>query len=618
MIHKHPVGARGPAVMAAVMTLTAPAVARSQQIRMGPIVQVSPSGTGHHWFTSIAAAPDDSLHLMACGIRQPSRQNTWQGFLYLSDDRGRTWRVGMVDSTGINVSEETCAFGPRGRAYFIAQPWSREMDEGRSVLHFYRSGDGGNTWLGPTTDQWLDYARMAVDNSDGPYGGRIYAVGNKGRKDGLAGKEVFSSPDGYLLGPRVVVPAAREYRTHSNFPQQARVLGDGSVIAAYWSRLYPSNGDTTEAKLQFGIEIIRSTDGGQSFEQPVLAARAASHQDVAPTFDSYDGPEGTVLVLAWSDSAGGRPRAHLASSFDGGKSWTHPMLVDDAPARPSDLSRGRDADRASVAVTRDGVIGLTWVEQQGDCWRFSASVDSGRSFLPSVPLNRCPRRPPAEANAYGDYLWAVPFIDIDSAPGMDTARTGITVRYWESARTWSAGIAADAGGAFHPAWVLPRDYGRLWTTTVRVTRQQTSPPKPTLASLADVSSRVAFTISDLQYDYAGGTLRLSLSLFNKDSVALKGPIIVSSGAISSRLGTVAVLEPDGVEDGHPLWSFSSSLRGGLLRPHEESGPRQLTLSITRIPVEKRPGLDWKNLWRHRFTIELKVYAPVFDTSSRAR
>src|SRR5258708_39808292 len=115
------------ASLAAVALSAAPRAA--QRILVAPPVQVSPAGSGHHWFTSIVAASDDARHLMACGIRQAPRQNSWQGFVYTSHDRGARWAVALLDSSTQNVSEETCAFGPNGAAYFIAQPLSRDFVE---------------------------------------------------------------------------------------------------------------------------------------------------------------------------------------------------------------------------------------------------------------------------------------------------------------------------------------------------------------------------------------------------------------------------------------------------------------------------------------------------------
>ena len=101
-------------------------------------------------------------------------------------------------------------------------------------------------------------------------------------------------------------------------------------------------------------------------------------------------------------------------------------------------------------------------------------------------------------------------------------------------------------------------------------------------------------------------------------MALKAPLIVRGGPVASTLGGVAVLEPDDISDGHSLWDFSSMVRGGLLRPQEESGPRQLSFSMTGIPAPKRPGIDQNDLWRRRFTVELKVYADQQGTSNGLR
>ncbi len=102
-----------------------PGVRDSSRDHSGAPEQISPAGTGHHWFTSIVSAPDDARHIMACGMRQTPRQNSWQGFVYASHDGGLNWAVALVDSETQSVSEETRAFGSNGAAYSTDRPIAR-------------------------------------------------------------------------------------------------------------------------------------------------------------------------------------------------------------------------------------------------------------------------------------------------------------------------------------------------------------------------------------------------------------------------------------------------------------------------------------------------------------
>jgi len=457
---------------------------------------------------------------------------------------------------------------------------------------------------------------MVVDATDGPYGGRIYVMGNGGRpsdssKPKVASKEAFLSGDGREIGPRVRMPAGTAYRVDGNFPQHVLVLPNGDVLAVYWIRLRRSEADTTESTLERGIEVVRSRDGGRSFDPPLLVAHAKALLDLVPSIGSYQTSRGSVVLLAWSDSSQGRQRVQLARSTDNGASWSAPEVVDDAPAsRSRDGGRGRDAEWGGLAVNRDGVIVVTWVEQDWACWRISASLDSGRTFLPSVPLNRCPRRPPSATETYEDFLEAVPFID--SADGKGEAKEpGISVRYWDPASAGPPGLVADAGGAFHALWVLPHDQGRLWTTTIRVKRGPTPGTESRRKGLQDVTSRVAFGITGIHYDWAAGTLALSLAVLNRDSLMIRAPLILEAKAIKSSLGPIAPLNPDEWDHGHAVWDLSLTLESDRLRSHEETEPRWLTFSMDRPPPVGGPGVKPGEMWPARgFSVALRVYGSV--------
>src|SRR6185436_14502398 len=99
----------------------------------------------------------------------------------------------------------------------------------------------------------------------------------------------------------------------------------------------------------------------------------------------------------------------------------------------------------AVAVNKDGVVGVSWYrrgvppDEAVRSVRFTASVDGGETFLPTVEVNAYPgvTRPKGPAL----YVFSGnSFLVSASLPG--SARLGDT-----------AGLAADAGGGFHPFWV---------------------------------------------------------------------------------------------------------------------------------------------------------------------
>src|SRR5260370_17738566 len=92
----------------------------AQSIQVGPRVPISsPEGGWHNWIV-IEADPNDEHNLIACGSKWSSQTNSLSGFLYASFDGGRSWQLKVNDASSPWVSEESCAFRPNGRAYFVA------------------------------------------------------------------------------------------------------------------------------------------------------------------------------------------------------------------------------------------------------------------------------------------------------------------------------------------------------------------------------------------------------------------------------------------------------------------------------------------------------------------
>ena len=96
----------------------------------------------------------------------------------------------------------------------------------------------------------------------------------------------------------------------------------------------------------------------------------------------------------------------------------------------------------AIAVNRRGIVGITWYDRRDNpdnfgYWvRFRASMDGGATWLPSTRIS-------PEAHKASE----------------DTRKnSGDT-----------AGLAADAGGDFHPVWVDNQTgIPQMWTATVHV------------------------------------------------------------------------------------------------------------------------------------------------------
>jgi hypothetical protein len=91
-------------------------------------------------------------------------------------------------------------------------------------------------------------------------------------------------------------------------------------------------------------------------------------------------------------------------SEDRGESWSEPLRLNHRETA--------DSHTASIAVNRDGIIGVSWYERNDkSCFDiyFTASLDSGKTFLPEVKVSSatsCPDTPQdkgASFDAGGDY-----------------------------------------------------------------------------------------------------------------------------------------------------------------------------------------------------------------------
>jgi len=109
-----------------------------------------------------------------------------------------------------------------------------------------------------------------------------------------------------------------------------------------------------------------------------------------------------------------------------------------------------------IAVNRKGIVGISWYDRRdnpdnlGYCPRFRASLDGGRTWLPSIRVS-------TSANLVND----------EKETRFNSGDT--------------TGLTADASGIFHPLWIDNRSgVHQMWTTTVTV-------PGAGVRCLADMS-----------------------------------------------------------------------------------------------------------------------------------
>ena len=103
----------------------------------------------------------------------------------------------------------------------------------------------------------------------------------------------------------------------------------------------------------------------------------------------------------------------------------------------------------------------------------------------------------------------------------------------------TAGMAADANGAFHPVWIDNRTgLPQMWTAPVTVAGAALKHGVRELSELDDVGSKVTLQIVRRSYDRGAGLAVIEARLKNTSKESVNGPIKFRAITLSSDLGQV--------------------------------------------------------------------------------
>ncbi|MGQ9582932.1 MAG: hypothetical protein ACUVV6_05385, partial [Thermoplasmatota archaeon] len=172
-------------------------------------------------------------------------------------------------------------------------------------------------------------------------------------------------------------------RTHfvSNFrpgpstqPEYDPVLaiGPGDELYIAW---------VDQREYDLNIYLTSSGDRGGSFSPAVRVNDDASgHKYLQDSPDVAVGPDGTVWVV-WMDNRSGDEDIYMATSTDGGSTFSPNTRVDDGPP-------GTNQSHPSIAISGSGRVAVAWEDTRGgDRDIRCAFSDGGSSFGPSSRVN---------------------------------------------------------------------------------------------------------------------------------------------------------------------------------------------------------------------------------------
>jgi hypothetical protein len=228
---------------------------------------------------------------------------------------------------------------------------------------------------------------------------------------------------------------------------------------------------------------------------------------------------------------------------------------------------------------RDSPDGLGW-----DI-RFTASLDGGDTFLPSIKVSE-------KSHSMDKSRWKLFPSEFASNSGTDNpVQLSVGLDAFHLSAGHTAGLAADADGVFHPFWIDNRTGVRqVWTSPVIVKGKAIANGSDEFSKLQDISSKAWLDLSNISYDSARDVVSLDAQLINLSKEVFQGPIKVRLVMARSALADdVRVMNADnGETNAGAVWDFGSRLKDNLLKPGQTSQAKRLTFNLSNV---RQPRLD---------------------------
>lgn len=573
--------------------LTTPMIAVRSAVKISP-----PSGGWYPWYEA-AADPTDPNRLIVCGSKWEAKDNALYGFVFSSLDGGQSWHTALEDKNSTWVSEQSCAFGANGIAYFVSE--ASKVIEGSprhdlGTTRIFVSNDYGRTWAAAAKTSWADYSASVVDTLPGRNQNRLYTFFNdddfgkidpakeqsepNGNQIGLIS---FKAGDPQVTGP-IVNPKMRALGIQGSYPEKALLLKDGSLLSLYL-------GGPTGAEPTLGV--VRTNPDRNDLAAPIVViyrrAVAQQEQFCAGDASAYDPSQDRVYV-AYPVFEGGRCRLMLTVSADGGATWSEGQPI----LQPDTVSHG--VQNPAMAVNRNGILGVMWRDQPvSDCWYFAASADKGKTFTPAQALSQCFTGRTLALTESSAFLRMAGTLWVPSDPSKPDSPSGRLVSGLQVIDTrntvWrNDSLTATSDGVFHPVWIeVGSGEGQLRTAAVIVGASGEAPLDPLLMRekvSRDISQEVAVLYGgDQHYDISSSTLTVEVVLKNKSSKPIQAPIFLKALTLDSKLGKLKIANAsNGASGPGAIWDLSNAVPSEGLQPGATTEPYALVFCIPNNAV----------------------------------
>jgi hypothetical protein len=554
----------------------------SAQIIVGANVQASLEGSDvAHVEQTIAASPTDA-NFLAAAVTTFVPGEVRQDHVYVSTDRGATWRATkFAEMAATGSVDPGIVITPTGTILFqTGYVWMTNA--------VFRSTDKGRTW--ERLKDGSPAFRVAVDRSAGKFRGRIYR--GLSYMEGVGVPVEVSTDDGrtFRKGGRACQGTSMGLAT----------MADSTVVAICETENYlvatSSDGGET-----FGAEHAVAKYEWMRWDEEIKKLPTAW---VLPPVQALGLPcAANVYGTAYSDRLyciwEHQDKEHLTSrlyfgySADKGATWVK-KEVD--PAMPQWATEVLPV----IAVNQDGAIGIAWSDTRESEKRdrydvfFTASRDGGETFLPPVRVSSASSFPIAEGNLRATLFAPHPLPDpkIPDTVGDESQFAVSAYNYGRQMGGDYAGLAVDAEGEFHPVWPDARNGTyQLFTTRILVLRAGQNVSRLLLAkgegTHVSLKDKVTVKLEASDIDVSKSEVTIWARIKNMSAETLYGPFTVdvermtpgmtlvnaSNGKLQEgaqmeylgAVGTIDVLPPYGVTEALPWRFHMASLRDDDIR-----------------------------------------------------
>lgn len=354
---------------------------------------------------AIAVNPSNPDNLVGASFQTGMPPKPRAGsYTYVTMDGGKTWKtVASQDPQNLVQGDDALTFSSDGTAYHVHLSFDgirvQRPKRAESGIMVSASGDGGLTWNAPvpainhvnTVTPFEDKPGIVTDNvATSSFKGNVYLAWTRfdvyGSHDPECHTQIYfsRSTDGgkTFSMPFRISDAGGDCIDSDNTVEGAvPAVGPKGEVYVVWAG---SSGlvfdKSTDGGLTFGKDkVIGQMPGGWDFPMPGLDR--ANGMPVTGV-DLSGGPRRGTLYVNWIDERNGDLDVFVASSSDGGETWSAPVRVNDDP-----LKNGKAQFFTWMAVDPvDGSVNTVFYDRrdtEGTLTRLTMarSTDGGRTFV---------------------------------------------------------------------------------------------------------------------------------------------------------------------------------------------------------------------------------------------